>query len=328
MKKIFNYLMLLSGAAFLLSACNPTEENADNQIVFDGKAYAISAASMECEDYDVVALYFDSNDVSVGFALRVGAGEYRITKSGTFNFDISGDGTGTFLEGWFEDETTEAEVVSGTVKVSVSGDVYHVEADCVCDGGKKLSVSYNGALEYYGPTGTTTFSVGDMTFPVAFAEMYPEGKDEESGMYATNIWIWATDGVTGDQELDCDMLFFHSTPALSAGDYDCGWSPGNNSVYVEFDADDYASDVWFSGMMSEGKVNVAISGDVYTITFDGAKFRTDDDAFYVTGAYTGTVMIHEEDSASARLASAKPGHAKTASAKSAKAGHSRHGQRR
>ncbi len=327
MKKI-NYLMLLSGAALLLTGCPPPEDpdppkgEFKNQILFDGTAYEITDAG---RDYDgLLYLWFDSGgeDIEAWFGLPVEGTD--IASSGTFTYAGEGSANygepGTFPEGGFYIEgTTDTGVVSGMVKVDISGDTYTVEADCVCEDGKKLSVTYKGALLYDGPTGTTTFSAAGMTFDIAGAEMYRYAKGEDfDNLYTTEIDILSANSNNWEQSFWLELYFFHSEAELAAGTYDVldFFSEGDpNTVYGYCDIYDDSAGIEISGEMYEGKVKIAVSSDVYTITFEDVVLYTDDDELEITGAYTGTLQIGQVDSNQAKATPAKFDTAKPTPAK-------------
>lgn len=196
---------------------------------------------------------------------------------------------GTFSGGGFSNKTTEAEVISGTIVVNVSGNVFDIRADCKCEGGKNLTVRYTGALKYDGPTGITTFEVNGITYPYASAGIYSTEWDEYYNAYITEIEILAAN-LTDDREFNCELAFFHSEATL-AGTYTCKANEplGSGLVYGELDVDLSESE-FVGGILSEGRVTVGIEGDIYTIAFDGVKLFTETGLIDVTGAYTGTMQ--------------------------------------
>lgn len=308
--KISNYLLLLSGALFLLAGCDPLENKArDNKIIFDGRTYKIANAGTDFKS--AVSLWFESSgDAWAEFSIHLDEGEYSLKKPGTFTFAAEGSDNygkpGTFSGGYCANETTVADVVSGTIVVDVSGGNYNIKVDCMCENGLQLTVSYIGALECKEPVGTTTFNVLGVKFPYATAWIKSHGMDEDYGVNITNIEIYARD-VTGDRGFECYLMFLHSGPGL-AGNYVCTTEEpaGAGFVYGAI----YASVVGINygyvlGSLPEGKVKVEIKGDIYTITFDGVKIDAEKGLVKVTGAYTGSVIDRDEDGYYAKYVPAK-----------------------
>lgn len=294
MKLTITSLLLASAALITFAGCKTPGKTTANRIIFDGQTYPITAAGTDFEG--AVFLYFKagSEDDDAWFALHLGEGEFRITESATFTFAAEGTGDygkpGTFSEGGFEKGTTEAAVTAGTVKVTVSGDTYDIEADCTCDGGRKLTVTYSGPLEYEVPAGTSTFIIDGTEFPFASAEIYSDGWNKEYGLYITEIEILGFNAAD-NRMLDCELAFFHSGANL-AGTYDIAQGKTTPGLfYGELYLDDYGSDDDFGGIMADGQVTVGIAGDIYTITLDGVKLYTENGLIDVAGAYTGPVKV-------------------------------------
>jgi hypothetical protein len=306
------------------------KENLRNSILFDGKTYGITAAGTEVEG--AIILYFDAaNDAGAYFGLYLDEGEMTLTKSQTFTFvsnpAIEEEGLtyfqgepGTFSYGEFYTDDDYSLVTSGTIKVEVSGESYTIEVDCVCEGNKELTIRYTGELEYYGPLGTSTIQVDDTEFPYIMVFGYEPNKFDDSNLYATEMWIMGFAGLDGNIELDSELTFVHSTPTLGAGVY--------NAVSL-FDTDpsledktfigyagvyDYETDAEFGGGIITGKVNIAVEGDIYTMTFEDVVlgYGESGPTYDMSGTYTG-VLVDEEDYSDTASASAAPKFAKSKS---------------
>jgi hypothetical protein len=345
-KRITNHLMLLCGAAFLLVGCpgpeptpeptpkppvvNPPdegggdkEENTGNRIEFGDATYDIVNAGTEVEG--AVILYFETESgAGAAFGLYLDEGEMTLTKSQTFTyvdnpaiyedgFTYSQGEPGTFTYGEFYTDDDSSMVTSGSIEVEVSDEGLTIEVDCVCEGDKELIIRYTGDLDYYGPSGTSTINVADTEFPYVLAFGYEPYEFEDFGLYVTEMWISGFTNLDGDIELDCELAFIHSTPILSAGIYNAV-SPDDpdpsfaDKLFIGYaDVYDYKTDVDFGGDVISGRVNIAVDGDIYTITFEDVVL-TDDlsgPIYDMSGTYTGR-LVDENDYFGTASAQASP----------------------
>ncbi|MDE6483000.1 MAG: hypothetical protein K2L01_04495 [Rikenellaceae bacterium] len=158
MKKLLFLALPVLAMTFVSCYKDKNKDNAsklNNEVVFDGKSYAISSAEMtyygdENEDNTSnVDLDIECKGIDVGFEMFVSGKETRLV-SGTYRFNANG-GVSTFDDGWVVFDTTDKGYVinSGEVKVDVSGTTYTVVFDCRTSTGETVVGKYTGTLRWY-----------------------------------------------------------------------------------------------------------------------------------------------------------------------------------
>jgi hypothetical protein len=326
---IVNRLLLLCGASLLLVGCpgsepipeliptptpeppvvTPPEENGDNYIKFDGTTYEITYAGTKAVEYeDREILYFDTKDgEGVAFGLCLDKDERSLTKSQTFIYAydppvyaFSPGDPGTSYYGEFYTKDGSIMVTSGSIEVEVSGESYTIEVDCVCEGNKELTIRYTGALSYSSSSGTSTIEVNDREFPYIMAFDQKPNKFEDSNLYTTEIWMLGYADRYGykGSYLFSGITFVHSTPTLGAGIYNAiSWLDTNPSYEDKTfigDARVFEGDKFgFGGNIIAGKVNIAVEGDIYTMTFEDVVLMGGTESrptYDMSGTYTGVLV--------------------------------------
>ena len=167
--------------SFLCIACGTDDKNEDditktNHFLYEGKEYSLSKGFFDFSDESELSgaflvdlgLYssginYDSiEDEFSGKGDGIIFGFYSSAKnelnSGTYTFDSSESGevntfdTGAFIVGIDieveNDDIPESQyIISGTVKVNKTGEIYEFDMDCTLKNGKKVTGYYKGIIK-------------------------------------------------------------------------------------------------------------------------------------------------------------------------------------
>ncbi len=296
MKKCFTFL---SVALLALSGCNSDklEMPAVSQSEIGGNVYDINYAyhayrgnlhSQANSAYLELADAENSPNFTVSFTVYYPGKDTRLT-AGTYSLVSNGFQPGSFTGDVSTKGVSYQQFTSGTLKVSRSGEKYVIEADCVSEDGTEVKVIYGGTPEYrdWGPTGTSTIKLDGVQYgPVISVGEGNYGAVYSDKLYATYVsFIAPADDYSS--RLSGQFYFFHDTPTLAPGTYEY---PGfwNMSVYGSMRTGTKGCS------LSGGVINIAKSGDKYTIDFDNAEFTDyQGNAMDVSGKYTGIARYGE-----------------------------------
>jgi hypothetical protein len=214
--------------------------------------------------------------------------------------------------------SSDDHIESGTVNVALSGSIYTFTFDLSLADGGSITGTYTGRVDYAFDwsqnsdegTGSPSISLpSDVSDSVELSQLAfgYYGADGSSDGYLTEV-LFTSSGVD-DEWSNIDVLYLavwdsSNEAAIEPGEYtveedresagfisDIGLYLGYSyDPVADEESEDYAADFELSSddRIESGTVNVALSGSIYTFTFDLSLA----DGGSITGTYTGRVDHH------------------------------------
>lgn len=193
MKKLL-LILAVSASALFAWACSSDDDgdgvpqvgDLDLEIYFDGARYPI-IQGLETHYGKVVdgrpnassfqLRFADRKGRLVVFALVDDSGSTSLS-SGTYN--VVETRAGTCESGAFYGLSADFMIVSGKVEIERSGNSYDIKAECICQEGKVLKLSYSGTLKKEDRTNRITFD--GLNYYIDEAEQTYYGASEKEGL--------------------------------------------------------------------------------------------------------------------------------------------------